>query len=96
MDAKTGLIPGRCIGRPGVNDPAWDDFVDRAMSRHYELTSSQVKDTLISMRNRSLQSNHPFVATTDDETDQELTTVGAPSSPNNKLQETDLDEEHSE
>lgn len=50
----------------------WEDFVNMAQSHHPKLTKSQVEATLISMRNRAIQSNMPFVEPVVDVTDLEF------------------------
>nr|KAJ0216936.1 hypothetical protein LSAT_V11C300102220 [Lactuca sativa] len=79
--AATGLIPGKGTGRPRVNDPLWEDYVNRAHSRHLELTRSQVESTLITMKKRAMQSNLPFVSPIDELVDLELTSGETPKSP---------------
>lgn len=50
----------------------WEDFINRAYTRHLELTRLQFEATLISMRNRAIQSNLPFVPPTDHVADLEF------------------------
>lgn len=64
--------------------------------RHPDLTHAQVESTLTTMRKRASQSNQRFVALTDEEAAQELTTGETPPSPNNNFGQTDPDEEHSD
>lgn len=50
--APTGLILASGKGRSGIFDKDWPGFVDRAHSRHSELTRAKVEYTLISMYQR--------------------------------------------
>ena len=73
----------------------WEDFVDKAQSRHPELARSQVKATLIPMRNMVIQSNLPFVAPTDEITDLEFASGETPKTHLHDSMHSDLNEEHS-
>lgn len=64
-----------------------------AQTRHPELTRSQVKATLISMRNRAIQSNTHFVIPNDDEIDLEFASVETPNSPHHDTFHSNPDEE---
>ena len=78
-----------------ANDPLWEDYVDRVHSRHQELTRSQVEATLISMRNKAIQSNLPLVAPSNEVTNLNFTSGETPkthhdsmhSDPNEELSE---------
>ena len=83
-------------GRPGSNDPLREDFMNKAVIRHPDLTRDQVESTLISMRNREIQCNLPYVAPTDTDVDKELASKQAPVNSHNNLIQTDTDEELSE
>ena len=65
----TDLIPPSSKGRSCIFNDDWVDFVDRAHSRHSELTREKIKYTLISMRQHAFQSRTPLTFPSNEEND---------------------------
>ena len=70
--------------------------MNRDVSRHPDLTRAQEEATLISMRNRAIQSNLPYIPPIDADVDKELDSEQPPVNPNNNFIQINLDEEISE
>ncbi|CAI9268547.1 unnamed protein product [Lactuca saligna] len=68
LEGLSGKHGGTGKGRLGIFDD-WSDFVNKAHTRHLDLTREQVEYTFISMRQRALRSRLPFTFPSDDETD---------------------------